>query len=107
MNVSSSAPPAPAQGGHAPGQDAGGSRAESPPVTDDRHESVSFDAAQGGDDGGPRDAVLLSQVRYGRQPLLWLPFARIDSRSQSGLNAPARQFRSTVGWHSAMIASAV
>ncbi len=95
------------QGRRAAAHPAGGSRAEGPPVTHDRHEPVCLNTAQRGDNGAARHAVLVGQPRHRWQPLLRLPFALADSRAQRGLNPLAGQFGRAVGRHAAMIANTV
>ena len=108
MNVTGSILTATAPSHQAPHtRAAGGSGAEGPPVTHNRHEPIGFDAAQRRDNGTARYAVLSGQLCHRWQSLLWLPFALVDSRTQGGLNALTWQFGRAVRWHSAMIANTV
>lgn len=98
------APAAPRETGSCP---VTGSLAEGSPVTHDHDKAVSLDAPQCRNDGAARYAVLLSQLSHRGQTLLSLPFARVNSFTQRGLNTPARRLGRAVNWHSPMIANAV
>lgn len=55
-----------------------GSRTEGAPVAHNRYKPVSLYAPECGDDGTARDTVFAGQSRDRGQPLLSLPFARVD-----------------------------
>jgi hypothetical protein len=55
--------------------------AEGAPVAHNRYKPISLDAPERGDDRTARDTVFTGQLRHRGQPLLWLPFARADSRT--------------------------
>jgi hypothetical protein len=58
-----------------------GSRTEGAPVADNRYKPIGLDAPERGNDCTARDTVFIGQLRHRGQPLLWLPFTRVDSRT--------------------------
>lgn len=68
----------------------GRSGAEGSPGRDDLHQAVVGQAPQCLGDRAARDAVVLGQFRHGRERLPVLPFARVDTAPEVGLD-PARR----------------
>jgi len=58
-----------------------GSRTEGAPVAHNRYKPISLDAPERGNDRTACDTVFTGQLRHRGQPLLWLPFTRVDSRT--------------------------